>query len=111
MKSKYIRRGLTVGAALGLPAPPAAAANAIVLDPVGQRQGSLASFGPLMDNGFPTSYKDSHAVRLGGRTTPADPLRAAAASDPYDPDQPVSFPDNFPDEFFYQLASAKVPVD
>ena len=56
------------------------------LDPGEQRQGSLASFGPLMDNGFPTSYKDSHArpargvhhrrrpaVRGSGRPTPTTP--------------------------------------
>src|SRR3954452_3322562 len=111
MKSNMVRRALTVGAALALAATAAAAANAIVFDPVGQREGSLASFGPLMDNGFPTSYKDSHAVRLEACITADDPLCAAAASDTYDPDQPVSFPDNFPDEFFYQLASAKVPVN
>ena len=111
MKSKHIRRVLTVGAALALTATVAAAANATVLDPVGQRQGSLASFGPLMDNGFPTSYKDTHAVRLEACITGDDPLCAAAAGDTYDPAQPLSFPDNFPDEFFYQLASAVIPVN
>ena len=110
MKSNMVRRALTVAAALALAATAAAAANAIAVDPGEQRQGSLASFGPLMDNGFPTSYKDSHAVRLEACITAADPLCASAAGDTYDPDQPLSFPSNFPDEFFYQLASAKVPV-
>lgn len=110
MKSNMARRALTVAAALALAATAAAAANAIAVDPGEQRQGSLASFGPLMDNGFPTSYKDSHALRLEACITAADPLCASAAGDTYDPDQPLSFPNNFPDEFFYQLASAKVPV-
>ncbi len=110
MKSNMARRALTVAAALALAATAAAAANAIAVDPGEQRQGSLASFGPLMDNGFPTSYKDSHALRLEACITAADPLCASAAGDTYDPDQPLSFPSNFPDEFFYQLASAKVPV-
>ena len=110
MKSQLIRRALTVGAALGLAATAAAAANATVLDQVGQRQGSLVSFGPLMDNGFPTSYKDSHGVRLEACIGAEDPLCGTPAGDTYDPEQPVSFPDNFPDEFFYQLASAKIAV-
>ena len=111
MMSNMARRALTVAAALALAATAAAAANAIAVDPGEQRQGSLASFGPLMDNGFPTSYKDSHALRLEAcAITAADPLCASAAGDTYDPDQPLSFPNNFPDEFFHQLASAKVPV-
>jgi len=110
VKSTLIRRALTVGAALGLAATAVAAANATVLDQVGQRQGSLVSFGPLMDNGFPTSYKDSHAVRLEACIGAEDPLCGTPAGDTYDPELPVSFPDNFPDEFFYQLANAVVPV-
>src|SRR3954469_23027749 len=109
MKSTMVRRALTVGAALVLAATAAAAANATVLDQVGQRQGSLVSFGPLMDNGFPTSYKDSHAVRLEACIGAVDPLCATPAGDTYDPEQPVSFPDNFPVEFFYHLANALVP--
>src|SRR5262245_19196258 len=110
MHSTLARRALTIGTAAVLVATAAVAAYATVLDPVGDRQGSLVSFGPLMDNGFPTSYKDSHAVRLEACITADDPLCASAAGPTYDPDQPLSFPSNFPDEFFYQLASAKVPV-
>ena len=110
MKMTLARRLGAVGAALALAATAAVAANATVLDPVAQRQGSLVSFGPLMDNGFPTSYKDSHAVRLEACVTGDDPLCAAAASAHYNPDLPLAFPTNFPDEFFYQLASAKIPI-
>src|SRR4051794_1525721 len=110
MKPPLARGAVPVGAARALAGTAAVAAYATVLDPPG-RQGSLASFGPLMDNGFPTSYKDTHAVRLEACITADDPLCASAASDSYNPDLPVSFPSNFPDEFFYQLASAKVPVN
>src|SRR3954451_4386832 len=98
MKPTIPRRVLTAGAALMLAATAAAAANAVVQDPPG-RQGSLVSFGPLMDNGFPTTYQDSHGVRLGGFIPAADPLCAAAPSAHYAPTLPVSFPTNFPDEF------------
>ena len=108
MKSTMVRRALTVGAALALAATAAATANAVVLDDVANRQGSLVSFGPLMDNGFPTSYKDSHAVRLEACIDASDPLCAAAAGPTYNPDLPLNFPSNFPDEFFYQLASTVV---
>jgi len=110
MKSTMVRRALTVGAALVLAATAATTANAVVQDPPG-RQGSLVSFGPLMDNGFPTTYKDSNAVRLEACITADDPLCAAAPSASYNPDLPLSFPTNFPDEFFYQLASAVLPVN
>ena len=54
MKSTLVRRAVTVGAVIALAATAAATANAVVQDP-GGRAGSLVSFGPLMDNGFPTS--------------------------------------------------------
>jgi hypothetical protein len=110
MKSTMVRRALAVGAALVLAATAAAAANAVVQDPPG-RAGSLVSFGPLMDNGFPTTYEDSNGVRLEACITAADPLCPAAASPHYNPDLPLSFPTNFPDEFFYQLDQAVVPAN
>ena len=97
---------------IALAATAAARRNAIVQDPGGSEQGSLVSFGPLMDNGFPTSYKDSHARAARGvhhRRRPA--VRGSGRAGIYDPDLPLSFPTNFPDEFFYQLASAKLPVN
>jgi hypothetical protein len=104
MKAEFVRRAVTVGAVLVMGATAAVGAYATVLDPVATRQGSLTSFGPLMGNGFPTSYKDSKAVRLEACYTATDPLCPAAGIP--DPAAPVVFPTNFPDEFFYQLASA-----
>jgi hypothetical protein len=107
MKAKFVRRAVTAGTVLVMVATAAAGAYATVLDPVATRQGSLTSFGPLMDNGFPTSYKDSNAVRLEACYT-ADPL-CPGANIP-DTSAPIVFPTNFPDEFFYQLASATLTV-
>jgi hypothetical protein len=104
MKTTLVRRAVTAGTVLVLAATAAVGAYATVVDPPG-RVGNLASFGPLMDNGFPTSYTDSKAVRLEACITAADPLCAAATGPTYDPALPLAFPTNFPDEFFYQLAS------
>jgi hypothetical protein len=109
MKMTFVRRAVTAGTVLVLGATAAVGAYATVLDPVATRQGSLTSFGPLMDNGFPTSYKDSKAVRLEACYTATDPLCPAAGIP--DPAAPVVFPTNFPVEFFYQLASATLPVN
>src|SRR4051812_10902878 len=111
MKTTLVRRAITVCTVLLVAVTAAVGANAIVQDPVATRQGSLVSFGPLMDNGFPTSYKDSKALRLEACITADDPLCAAAAGPTYDPAQPVAFPTNFPEEFFYQLASSVLPVN
>ena len=105
-----MRRAITAGTVLVLAGTAAVGAFATVITPTTPRNGSLVSFGPLMDNGFPTSYKDSKAVRLEACFTADDPFCPAPPGS-FDPTQPVSFPTNFPDEFFYQLASAVVPAN
>src|SRR3954454_14114687 len=96
----------TVGAmvALGIPA----VAIAVPVAPSTPRTGSLTQVGPLAEHGFPAWYKDSNGVRLEACVTLDDPLCPALADTVPHPDQPVSYPDNFPDEFFYQLAGATV---
>ena len=65
--------------------------------------------GPVSgENGFPVSYTDSSGVRLEGCLDGGDPMCALAAAPGFDPTAATSFPDNFPDEFFYQLASASI---
>lgn len=67
------------------------------------------SVGPVSgEHGFPVSYGDSAGVRLEGCLDGADPLCTLAADSGYDPNRPTSFPDNFPQEFFYQRASAVI---
>lgn len=70
----------------------------------------LSARGPLdPGNGFPRWYKDGAGVRLELAFDPDDP-RTPAVGDLPDPDAPVSFPGNFPDESFYFLAEAEMPV-
>lgn len=72
--------------------------------------GHLTAFGPTSgENGFPTWYKDDNGVRLEPCIDPSDANCAAAAPLP-DPTQPMSFPDNFPDEMFYQLADSDITL-
>src|SRR3954466_16405486 len=63
--------------------------------------GHPKAVGPISsENGFPVWYKDSNGVRLE-LCADEDPLCAAEIPNP---DQPVSFPDNFPGEAFYSRA-------
>lgn len=72
------------------------------------RQGSVVEVGPTAEHGFPAWYRDSNGVRLEACTTLDDPLCATLPDEVPNPDAPVSWPDNFPGEFFYQLAGASV---
>jgi len=74
--------------------------------------GGLTQVGPTSgENGFPAWYKDSKSIRLEPCIDVNDANCAAGAPLP-DPSKPMSFPDNFPDEMFYQLAdSAILPAD
>jgi methionine-rich copper-binding protein CopC len=67
----------------------------------------LVAVGPTEEpDGFPSWYKDSSAA--GVRVEPCLDTGNALCNILPDtmphPDQPVSFPDNFPDEFFYAVA-------
>ena len=66
----------------------------------------LVGFGPIdPTDGFPQYYVDSNNLGLAQCLDfvcdPALPVP--------NPNQPVSFPNNFPDEFFYQRAIANMP--
>ena len=65
----------------------------------------LLAAGPTNpDNGFPTWYKDSNNLNVGLCLDLNNPFCVLAGAGVPDETQPVSFPDNFPDESFYQLA-------
>jgi hypothetical protein len=61
------------------------------------------------DNGFPTWYKDSNNLNVGLCLDVSNPFCNLAGVG-VDTTQPVSFPDNFPDETFYQLAQSTITL-
>jgi hypothetical protein len=109
MRAPRFTRAAIIGVAAVLAAPVVAAIAAPV-DPGSARTGSLTQVGPLADHGFPAWYRDSNGVRLEACTTLDDPLCATLPDEVPNPDEPVSYPGNFPGEFFYQLAGAEMTL-
>jgi hypothetical protein len=104
LQRKHRRTLVAAGVALVVVLSGALAASAVVVPPA--NTGGIIEVGPVSgDNGFPVWYKDSTGLRLEGCLDGADPLCGFAPGDIPDPTQPISFPDNFPEEFFYQLVS------
>ena len=57
--------------------------------------------------GYPAYYQDANGVRLAPCSDPTDPNCAVAPDPAVNPDLPISFPDNFPNEFFYTVANSE----
>jgi hypothetical protein len=98
------RRALVAGiVAMALVVSGGLVAMAVTIPPA--NAGGLVEAGPISgENGFPVWYKDSGGVRLEACLDDADPFCGFLAGDVPDPTKPISFPDNFPEEFFYQRA-------
>ncbi|BEL11677.1 hypothetical protein Q0Z83_098680 [Actinoplanes sichuanensis] len=109
MKKKLRRFAVTAGVTVAVIAPLAGTAAAVVVT-TATRQGSLTQAGPLAEHGFPAWYRDSNGLRLEACTTLDDPLCSTLPDEVPNPDAPVSYPDNFPGEFFYQLAGAEMTL-
>ena len=73
-----------------------------------QAAGLTAVGGADPANGYPKWYIDGNGLQLAPclDTTAADPCGLAGAIP--DPASPISFPNNFPEEFFYWLLNAKI---
>src|SRR5437867_2361862 len=73
-----------------------------------QAQGLTAVGAPDPANGYPKWYIDRNGVQLAPcLVTPADDPCALAGTFP-NPAAPIVFPTNFPDEFFYMRATARI---
>jgi hypothetical protein len=71
----------------------------------------LQAVGPTSaEYGFPTWYQDSTNTRLELCLEVQNPLCGFLPGDVPDPSHDISFPDNFPDELFYTLASAQLTL-
>lgn len=109
--SKRLRRGrtVTVGVAtLVLAASGALVASAVTPPPAHNNNTvGLKQVGPIDEaNGFPIWYKDTNNVKLELCTDPGDPY--CIMGEVPDPSQPVSFPNNFPDEAFWSSAESSI---
>lgn len=77
-------------------------ALALIVPPA---RAELESFGPISPaHGFPVYYRDRTGLALQPCLT--DPVACAFGALP-SPTQPIAFPGNFPDEFFYSFAEAR----
>src|SRR6266850_1874514 len=73
-----------------------------------QASGLTAVGAPDPANGYPKWYMDGNGLQLGQcLVTPADDPCALAGTFP-NPAAPIVFPTNFPDEFFYMRATARI---
>ncbi|GAA1760156.1 hypothetical protein [Kocuria aegyptia] len=73
--------------------------------------GQLTAVGPInTDHGFPSWYQDSTGTRTELCLDSANRLCGLLPEDVPDLSQPISFPDNFPGEAFYQLAGAELEL-
>src|SRR5919107_6381666 len=103
-------RTLTVGgAALAMAASGALVASNAVTPPPAHKDGAagLKEVGPIDEaNGFPLWYKDTNNVKLELCTDPGDPY--CIMGEVPNPAEPVSFPDNFPDEAFWSSAESSI---
>lgn len=73
--------------------------------------GGLTAAGPVnAEYGFPSWYSDSSGTRLEPCLDGANPLCGFLPGDIPNPDIPVSFPGNFPGEFFYQVVSGDLAL-
>jgi len=67
----------------------------------------LKQVGPIDEtNGYPLWFKDTNNVRLELCLDPSD--SNCIMGDLPNPGQPVSFPDNFPDEAFWSVADSSI---
>src|SRR4051794_4269897 len=103
------RRTAVAGlAVLALAASGSFAANAATPTPAHNAgKDGLKQVGPIDEtNGYPLWYKDTNNVRVELCLEPdnANCIMGALPT----PGQPVSFPDNFPDEAFYSMADSAI---
>jgi hypothetical protein len=109
MNIKLRRWGVGVVAAVVVTVP-ALSALAVEVVPPTPRAGSLVEVGPVGPYGFPTWYRDKNANGATSRLElclPQGDVPDPYCAPPVNP-LPLVYPTNFPDENFYQMASADV---
>lgn len=76
----------------------------------GTGTGGVAAVSPGVDpaDGFPDWYRDEAGIKVAQCIDKDDPYCVVLPDATFDPAHPVSFPGNFPGEFFYQVADSDV---
>ena len=97
------------GATLTVNAPDASPASREVSLSATGFDGERTVAATQREDGYPTYYQDQNGVRLVPCLDPADGGCVLTGGAGYDPELPLSVPDNFPEEFFY-TASDSEPV-
>ena len=107
---RRLRRGLMVVTTLGVSV--ALATNSLAATQVTVKNpGGLTASGPVnSEYGFPSWYADSSGVRLEPCLDDEDPLCGFLPGDIPNPDVPITFPENFPEEFFYHLVAGDLTL-
>jgi hypothetical protein len=109
-RGRHGRRALAVLAVAALPlslATTSQAANEITV----RNPGGLVEAGPVNPaHGYPAWYEDKAGTRLEPCLDFTNPMCNIPADEVPNPSAPVSFPDNFPAEFFYQLVETSLPL-
>lgn len=73
--------------------------------------GGLTKVGPVnAANGYPAWYQDRNNKRAELCLDGDNPMCGFLPGDIPDPTQPISFPDNFPEEGFYYLANSQIAL-
>lgn len=86
---------------------PAQAATEVVQ----KNPGGIVAVGPVnTDHGYPSWYQDSAGTRVELCLDFENPYCGFAAGDIPNDEAPISFPDNFPEEAFYMLASTTLDL-
>jgi hypothetical protein len=95
------------GAAVAVAAGPGG--TAVGDNPAAPGNPGLAQVGPVAKDGFPAWFKDKNGTRLEACLDASDPMCIMGAlPQPGQPVTPDNVTGNFPDEFFYQAASAGI---
>jgi hypothetical protein len=112
--SRSPRRLIALAAVVALPLTATATASAVTQITV-TNPGGLVEVGPVnADHGFPSWYGDkrpgNQQIRLEPCLDLENPLCGLLPDEVPNPEAPISYPDNFPTEFFYQLADAQLDL-
>lgn len=102
------RRATKVTAALAAAALVSMAVPFLVASQASGAGGAPAGSATMNEGGFPSWYEDANGIRVVPCLDPNDAnCLAPLAGDTFNPDLPLAFPSNYPDELFYSAADSQ----